>query len=82
MTVKHDGIPLWAVEIEAVQPVVAVALIAAPTWTAAVNAAREMDVTSLDFEPDGFALSGHGPRSVRPAIAQDEPHLIVRGGDA
>ena len=82
MTVEHDGLPLWAVEIAAVNPVVAIALIAAPTRAAAAKAARKMDVSGLDFEPDGVSLSIHGPRSVRPAISHDEPDLIVREGDA
>ena len=79
MTVEHEGIPLWVVEIEALRPVKATAFVAAPTAEAAEAAVNRMDVSNLSFEEYGYELE---IRAARPAETHWDPDLIVREGDA
>ena len=81
MTVEHDGIPLWEVEIEGLVPVKATAIIAAPTAADAENAARRSDIADFapHFEEHAYTTEVLG---AKPAEAYWTPDLIVRKGDA
>ena len=84
MTVEHEGLPLWEVEIEGLRPVKATAFVAAPTAEAAETAVSLMNTSDLYFEEYACELEVRAakPAEVRWAEAQWEPDLIVREGDA